>query len=302
MHHRTYYSKILLFGEYAIIRGSKALAIPFPAFSGAWAQAQALVPSDRQNRLLELVDWLEDLQSKERLLAPLNLSALRRDLESGFYFQSNIPVGYGVGSSGALTAAIYEGYAERVEPDLQALQKQLAQIEGFFHGSSSGADPLVSLVNHPLLLAGKGQVERVRLPDDNPDGDGALFLLDTRIQRETAPLVRIFLGKCENIAYDLQIENEFGVLTNLAIRSAQEADWPTLDSLFKAISQFQWDHFLEMIPPSCQADWQEGLRSETYHLKLCGAGGGGFLLGYASDFAAARQELRAWDIVPVIRF
>jgi mevalonate kinase len=35
------------------------------------------------------------------------LAELKNDVETGMYFDSSIPQGYGVGSSGALVAAIY---------------------------------------------------------------------------------------------------------------------------------------------------------------------------------------------------
>ena len=36
---------------------------------------------------------------------------LDSDLQNGMYFDSSIPQGYGVGSSGALVAAFYDRYA-----------------------------------------------------------------------------------------------------------------------------------------------------------------------------------------------
>jgi mevalonate kinase len=36
-----------------------------------------------------------------------DLAELKNDVETGMYFDSSIPQGYGVGSSGALVAAIY---------------------------------------------------------------------------------------------------------------------------------------------------------------------------------------------------
>lgn len=37
---------------------------------------------------------------------------IEKDLQEGMYFDSSIPRGYGVGSSGAIVAAIYDKYAE----------------------------------------------------------------------------------------------------------------------------------------------------------------------------------------------
>ena len=40
-----------------------------------------------------------------------NIEKLNADIADGMYFDSSIPQGYGVGSSGALVAAIYSEYA-----------------------------------------------------------------------------------------------------------------------------------------------------------------------------------------------
>jgi mevalonate kinase len=45
-------------------------------------------------------------------LVTFDLAELKSDVETGMYFDSSIPQGYGVGSSGALVAAIYDRYAQ----------------------------------------------------------------------------------------------------------------------------------------------------------------------------------------------
>ena len=47
------------------------------------------------------------------------------------------------------------------------------------------------------------------------------------------------------------------------------------------ISKFQWDFFPEMIPTNMRGFWLNGLDSGDYVLKLCGAGGGGYILGFS---------------------
>ena len=42
----------------------------------------------------------------------LECRELTKDIEAGMYFDSSIPQGYGVGSSGALVAAIYDKYTK----------------------------------------------------------------------------------------------------------------------------------------------------------------------------------------------
>ena len=49
--------------------------------------------------------------SLETDVVSFNLSDLKIDIDRGMYFDSSIPQGYGVGSSGALVASIYDKYA-----------------------------------------------------------------------------------------------------------------------------------------------------------------------------------------------
>lgn len=288
MESRTFPAKVLLFGEYSIIRGSRALALPCRDFRGRWAYSgSGMMCSD----LLNLAGYLEKLEISGKLLAPLRLDRFRKDLERGLYFESDIPMGYGMGSSGALVAALFHLYGPGKKFPLRELKQALAQVEDFFHGSSSGVDPLVCLMDKPLLLKEGRQPQIVETPPGNPAGRGGLFLLDTGISRETGPLVRIFLTKCEDLAFDALVEDELGPLTNDAIDAFLKADWPALAPVFLAISRFQWDHFQELIPAPFKEIWKKGLDSPTYQLKLCGAGGGGFLLGVAPDFETARRDL-----------
>ena len=52
-----------------------------------------------------------------------------------------------------------------------------------------------------------------------------------------------------------------------------------------------------MIPDFLQKKWANGLESELYCLKLCGAGGGGFLLGMTSDFEKTREVFRRMSVI-----
>ena len=69
------------------------------------------------------------------------------------YFDSSIPQGYGIGSSGALVASIYDQYAldkitvleNLTKEKLQHLKTVFAAMESFFHGKSSGLRPFEQL-------------------------------------------------------------------------------------------------------------------------------------------------------------
>jgi mevalonate kinase len=108
-----FYSKILLFGEYGIIKDSKGLSIPYNFYNGALKVEEnpSSVAIKSNASLRRFVTYLENLQQEQPELVTFNIEVLKTDVERGMYFDSSIPQGYGVGSSGALVAAIYDKYA-----------------------------------------------------------------------------------------------------------------------------------------------------------------------------------------------
>lgn len=274
---KEYASKLLLFGEYTIINGSRALAMPYPAYSGRWTTSDV-----RDERLLAFAEYLEQ---QDHLRYILDLTAFRKALDQGLYFESNIPVGYGLGSSGALCAAVYDRFAVasigRREVDRFAeLRRDLALMESHFHGSSSGTDPLICYIGHPVVIRPEGEIELVNLPD-TAGMPSPLFLVDTNISRSTGPLVENYLERCKDPDYALRIRDELNPLVNELIDDFLQANWKQVATGMAAVSRFQWTWFRDMIPPDLLPLWEEGMLSGDYYLKLCGAGGGGFLLGIA---------------------
>lgn len=287
----SYYAKLLLFGEYTIIRGSQALAMPLRQYSGHWRFAADDEPV--LYKLEEFVQYLLRLKDKGELLTDMDLRRFEREINRGLYFESDIPAGYGVGSSGALCAAVYSRYAvnpfaRNDEAHYVRLKQQLSQLEGYFHGASSGADPLICYLNHPVLLLPDGRARLVNPPEKAPADEGSFFLLDTGISRKTGPLVELFLFKCERESFVHALRTELAPATENAIRLYLSGQREALFSEVRRLSEFQYRHFQEMVPAPFRRLWQEGLDSEAFYLKLCGAGGGGFLLGYCRDEAEAR--------------
>ncbi len=275
-----YYAKLLLFGEYTIIQGSQALAMPLPLYRGRWAFGE---PSGHS--LEDFVRYLKKKAAAGELEAGLGLDAMEEEINRGLHFDSNIPIGYGVGSSGALCAATYDRYAiapiKRKESHrFAALRQQLAQIEGYFHGSSSGTDPLISSLGQPVLLLPGQRARIVGLPAKTED-TGHFFLLDTGLSRNTGPLVERFLRKAEDAAFSRAVEEKLKPANEQAITYYLSGTRTRLMPVMKQISELQYEHFREMIPSAFRQAWKDGLEGAPYVLKLCGAGGGGFLLGYS---------------------
>jgi mevalonate kinase len=269
----TYPAKVLLLGEYTILNGSKALALPYKNFSGKWSYEvnDSEARASSQKSLRSFLD-----HSAEEYI---DLKQLRSDLDKGLWFDSTIPQGYGLGSSGALIAAIHQSYA-LLHGNLQEERLSLAHLEDHFHGSSSGLDPLVSHIQKPLLIHSFDQVETL----ESPLNLKGFFLLNTGKPRQTGPLVSIYQDKLKDPEFKKGCANVLAKEVNFAIEGLSKGDTSNLFHHLWLISKFQWDFFPEMIPTQMRGIWTKGLESGDFVLKLCGAGGGGFLLGYSEKY------------------
>ncbi len=269
----TFYpSKILLFGEYTVINGGDALAIPFNEFGGQWRMGGTL---EEQMRLRE---WCAYLKERFR---DFDSKKMQSALAQGMYFDSNIPTGYGLGSSGAVCAAVYDTFFLNKEENKERLKAVFAEMEGFFHGKSSGLDPLVCYLQKGILIGGKGRVQTIELPTLSK-GNKQFFLLDTGMPRKTGPLVAYYLSKLEGEAFAQKIAQELLPANNSIIEKLMISDFKEVEACFQIISEFQLAYFEKMIPEGFHSIWRKGMLTDDYYLKLCGAGGGGFLLGFSS--------------------
>lgn len=303
-----FYAKILLFGEYGIIKDSKGLAIPFNAYRGALKSSSDLSgnPKISNGHLKKFYDYLASLKTD---LVSFNLEVLKKDISNGMYFDSSIPQGYGVGSSGALVASIYDQYADDKITVLENLTREkllkLKQIfsvmESFFHGNSSGLDPLNSYLSLPILINSKDHVEAAGIPSQK-EGKGAVFLLDSEQIGETEPMVNIFMNKMKNEGFRKMISNEFATTTDACIDDFLQGNVGSLFKNVKSLSKIVLHNFKPMIPNAFHKVWENGIKTNDYYLKLCGSGGGGYILGFTEDYEKAQQSLKNYKLELVYRF
>lgn len=300
MSKKIFNSKVLLFGEYSIIKESMALSIPYDVFGGSldFKSDKSIDPE-----LRDLSKYLKKLDSRNELGFNFGMDAFEFDVGRGLYFDSSIPQGYGLGSSGALVAAIYSRYAKLDNGEQQSisdLKKSFSLMESHFHGSSSGVDPLVSFINAPMLINGPEPVAQVSIPEYSV-GEGAIFLLNTGRPRRTEPLVNLFLEKCNGAEFSKLCDDVLLPITNGCITSFLEGNESSLFEFFRQLSDFQSRHFTPMIPKLYQDLWKRGLDEGLFYLKLCGAGGGGFILGMTKDYEQTARVLGHYEIRPLLK-
>jgi len=307
-----FYSKILLFGEYGIIKDSKGLSIPYNFFKGALKKSAEPDETAQKsnNSLSNFASHLEKLQTESPELVTFDLKTLKADIEQGLYFDSSIPQGYGVGSSGALVAAVYDRYAYNKITVLENLTREkllklkeiLGKMESFFHGKSSGLDPLNSYLSLPILINSQDNVESTSIPSQNLQGTGAVFLLDSGITGETAPMVEIFMEKLKNEGFRNVLKDQFIKHTDACVEDFISGNIKSLFSNLKELSHVVFDHFKPMIPKEFHQLWRQGIETNDYYLKLCGSGGGGYILGFTQDIEKARRALKGHSLEVVYTF
>jgi mevalonate kinase len=307
-----FYSKILLFGEYGIIKDSKGLSIPYNFYNGALKidKFHTVATHKSNANLRRFVIYLEELQTNNPELVHFDFKRLNADVEKGLYFDSSIPQGYGVGSSGALVAAIYDKYASDKITILENLTREkllilkgiFAEMESFFHGKSSGLDPLNSYLSLPILINSKDNIEPAGIPSQTKSGKSAVFLLDSGMTGETAPMVQIFMENMKQEGFRNMLKDQFVIHTDACVENFLQGDVKSLFSNIKQLSKVVLENFKPMIPQQFHTLWKNGIETNAYYLKLCGSGGGGYMLGFTENIDEARTALKDYKLEVVYSF
>ncbi len=304
-----FYAKILLFGEYGIIEDSQGLTVPYSFYKGT-LKFSAL-PTDfekKSNEHLRLyASYLNTVILPDGY--QLDLEAFQKDIDNNLFFDSNIPQGYGVGSSGALVAAIFERYSlTKYHPDsiskdqLKDLKKVFGILESYFHGTSSGIDPLICYMNLPILIENRESVDKVTIPASTDDRKGAIFLIDSGMVGETGPMVQIFFEKMKTEGFRKTLREEFIRYNNACIDAFLKKEMNPFFKNLKKLSVWAYEHFKPMIPESIYNIWKKGIDTNAYYLKLCGSGGGGYILGFTRDYEEAEKMLSGFNKEVIYRF
>ena len=284
---KRYHGKLILFGEYSMIFGSEALLIPYYSAFGEWSSVINR-PSERgfesNASIRKFYDYLRDHED----FRILDLRRFDMELNAGLFFDSTIPLGYGVGSSGALVAAIYDRYKLIEINDIPKLKDFLAKMESFFHGSSSGMDPLQCYLGKPFILSQQTtdngqQTSFTILDDDFMSEDIHIFLIDTKIKSPTAPLVEKFKELRKDNSYLDKFDNEYIPIVSKCIKSLTDKKDDEFYEHLSQLSKLQIELLSHTIPEETRKFFLTDIKKDGFQVKLCGAGGGGFLLGFSNN-------------------
>lgn len=259
----SYPSKILLIGEHSVLFDSQSLSIPFDQFSGEWKFIDK-----NSEALLSISNKFDN--------SLINIASFKKDCENGLSFNSSIPQQFGLGSSGALTAAIYKTYAHKIQTETSQLQSDLAKIESIFHGKSSGTDALVSFKNAPIHSMNKESI----VLDSNPLQTLPFYayLYNSSIKRSAKTYIYQFQELVKQGIFDIvDLCNIVDAVIDSILFGEDSDLWAQLNIL----SNFQYKYLPSFIPEIISPIWKIGLNNNSYLFKLCGAGGGGFFLVFS---------------------
>ena len=175
-------------------------------------------------------------------------------------------------------------------------------MESFFHGKSSGLDPLNSYLSLPILINSQDNIEATGIPTQSTSGKGAVFLIDSGVIGETAPMVSIFMENMKQEGFRNMLKNQFIKHTDACVDDFLNGDIKSLFSNTKQLSKVVLNHFKPMIPKQFHELWKKGLDTNDYYLKLCGSGGGGYILGFTEDIQKAKNALKDYKLEVVYNF
>ena len=282
-----YYSKVILFGEYSMIFDATALMIPLKRFSAQWQFPQSRNRTASLTSNQSLQRFCQYLSENEDLSNLFNLQALRRDLNDGLFLSSNVPSGYGLGSSGTLVAAVYDRYAIQKTDDYLQLKALFGKMESHFHGSSSGIDPLQCYLGQPFKITPEGVQ---LLSDDFLKKDIHICLIDTKIKSNTKPLVNHFKAQRENPEFLDRFQAEYVPCVTSCIDLMIEGNKELFFSSLKQLTKGQLEFLRPMVTDNT-LDLFTADYDFNFGIKISGSGGGGYVLGFTDDVEKANELL-----------
>lgn len=290
---KTFYSKIILFGEYSMIFDATALMIPLRKFKAEWKMHSAMDQAGEQASNQSIRKFKEYLTNEQELSGLFDFQRFDSDLDKGLFLDSDVPSGYGLGSSGTLTAAVYNRYANTTIDDLMVLKRILGKMESCFHGSSSGIDPLQCYLNQPFRITAEGVT---LLSEDFMPADIHVFLADTGIKSNTKPLVQYFKKKREDTTYLEAFQSDYVPCVKACIDQLIAGE---KELFFTSLHQLTEGQLRFLRPMITDNSIDLFLEKPDFNIgfKISGSGGGGYVLGFTDDVERTKAFLEGYDLI-----
>ncbi|MDA8205508.1 MAG: mevalonate kinase [Thermaerobacter sp.] len=281
----TAHGKAILMGEHAVVYGFPAVAVPLPEIK---------VSVEAVSR--EGDDWLDCTYYRGSLQnAPGELGGLRLLIEDGLAqikcrgpigitIQSDIPSGYGLGSSAAVAAAVARALYHLAGAPLpqETLLDLVAVCETVCHGAPSGVDAQTATGLDPLWFVRGRSPEIVAIP--NPMYLVVAASSQPGNTRDTVQQVRALKERWGSGTGPI---DRIGALTAASRPAIEHGDYPYLGALM--IEVHRELAALDVVTSEVEKLVTAALRHEALGAKLTGGGGGGSMVVLAKDRQQQRQ-------------
>lgn len=154
-----------------------------------------------------------------------------------------------------------------------------SRMESYFHGKSSGIDPLVIHFNKPVLID-ENKIKCLE-PAFNLIEEGIhLYLLDSGIARNASGMIETFQREFQDETFRDKFRESYLPILNQIKTKAENQESVGLD-LIKTLSGQQINFFRKLIPDPVFRVWQKCLSTNHTCIKVLGAGGGGYFLVFS---------------------
>jgi len=142
-----------------VLRGGKALSIPYPSFSLKLRHEDPASSIPLEIAPKEMGQIAKSLIHKFSESHPsLDLSP---QLKGRLYVENLIPTGAGLGSSASLCVAFCQWMSSLGFIDSTQILAEATKLENIFHGTSSGLDTATVASDRPILFSKEGGIERL---------------------------------------------------------------------------------------------------------------------------------------------
>ena len=287
---KHYYGKVILFGEYSMIFGSPALLMPLYTGSSHWDYIWRNHGKKNYSSNRSLHAFANYLESDEYFTDKIDIEKFRAELKKGLFLDSCIPSGYGVGSSGALTAAVYDRFKSKEIEDLIELKKFLGDMENCFHGSSSGLDPLQCYLGKPFIITEDKKIEI--LEKDFIPENIHICLIDSKIKSDTKSLVNYFKAQRETPSYLKAFNELYYPFVGRCINSLVSGNVDKFFDDLLHLSYYQTVMMRPMITDNMLPLFSLKRENAHFQIKICGSGGGGYFLGFSDDVDKTNEFMK----------
>ena len=275
-----------------MIFDATALMVPLSRFSAQWRNASHLSESAAASNasLQRFADYLSTLDEAKDVI---DLRRFYHELQYNLFLDSDVPSGYGLGSSGVLVAAVYDHYATQKTDDLLQLKALFGKMESYFHGSSSGIDPLQCYLGQPFRITPQGVS---MLPVDFMPDDIHVFLADTGQKSNTKPLVQYFKKKREDMDYLRAFQSDYVPCVSACIDHLVAGEKEAFFSSLRRLTDGQLRFLRPMITDNTIDLF---LEKPDFNLgfKISGSGGGGYVLGFTDDIDKTKAFMEGYELI-----